>query len=989
MGCGASAEPYQPESAGGDAPPPPVAEEPPAEEPAVAAPAEVKVGDGSGAGIMLASVEPEAEGEEDGPKDRGPVLPFVRFDKSAVSKDLSHGHEVYLRFSSGNLLGGTDGKLEAVSDEFDDGANLFIVERQNGVGPIRDGDGILLKHVASNTYMQAKSDQYPVKCTGAPGDVEVSHYFSLFKLGHPLQVRHNDTVYLQSWLSNYVESSATITGEPVLVARRWRRGPETSMTILKKQVVEATTTDLARKMQFQSFDLDGNGSISRAEMTYMLKKIKGESVEAGEVDEVMGACADDTGSIPYEKFREWADGEGLTEDQLQHGEVIGNTAQRCNDALNEENALIEVLTTAHMSTCTAMKADYAARFPNEDGSPGDLPAQLEKFSSEQDGWFFSSNWRLAIGALMEDEVDLWTRCLNDAMACWGTDEASLTYLVCSIPERVRPEIFMRYNERYGKGLLEHISSETSGSYKLVLEMQAMAPEDCRASLLNKAMAGIGTDEDQLIRVICGCDIPERRQVKEAYQRMYGKELVPTVQSETSGDFQRALLCLLEAEEAEFDIDQDCEAMKAAMDGWGTDETALVKMICSKTSRQMEMVNEKFQELYGKNLFDRVKSETSGHFQATLLGCIRHPMKQLAHTVRDCMKGWGTSETGLLTALVHLPDFKKEALIKQYRQEFGGRDLIKDIKGDCSGNYEKALLALVRPAPRVWAEAITNAMKGLGTSDQLLINFMCIAKDEMGEVRKAFKMLNGKSLVDWVEGDCSGDYKKCLAALANRNTEDDPTMRPVYWSQRARDAIKDVDCLKNILVQLPAVAIKRGMEVYQAVYGKSLSEEIGKKSEEGSSWFAWSNWYKAAMLRLCQMPVEQYVDSLHDAMNGIGTDETQLTSLVCTIPENMYQDIHSLYEAKYGSTLLSRITGECSFAYKKAMVWQAADWAESRAMALNQAMAGMGTSEDQLVRIVTNSTPAQRARLVTHTRNSTRRVYLHTSKRRPAVCFSKF
>merc|ERR1719491_816975 len=156
----------------------------------------------------------------------------------------------------------------------------------------------------------------------------------------------------------------------------------------------------------------------------------------------------------------------------------------------------------------------------------------------------------------------------------------------------------------------------------------------------------------------------------------------------------------------------------------TDEEALIRLICSKTSRQMEMVNEKFEELYGKQLFTRVEAETSGHFQATLLGCIRHPMRQLAHSVRECMKGFGTAELGLLTMLVHLADFKKAALIKQYRQEFEGRDLIADIKSDCSGNYEKALLALVRPAPRVWAEAIKASMKGLGTSDQLLINFMC-------------------------------------------------------------------------------------------------------------------------------------------------------------------------------------------------------------------------------------------------------------------------
>jgi len=961
MGCGASSQPYQPEEAGGgDAAP--AAAAPPAEVEAEPAPAEIKVGDGEGTGIMVAAAEPDGEGDEDGPKDRGPILPFVRFDKSAVPKDISHGQEVYLQFGNGNLLGGTEEKMDADSAEFD-ASRVFIVERQNGVGPIKDGDGVLLKHVATNKYMEAKSDQYPAQLTGAPGDVGVSHYFSIYKQGHPLQLRHNDTVYCQSWLSNYIETSATITGEPVIVARRWRRSEEATMTILKKQVVEATTTELARKMQFQAFDMDGNGNIGRAEFQYMLTRIKGPLAE-GELEGLMGALADESGGIPFASFQAWADSgvDGWfwpTEDQLQHGEVIGNTAQRCNDALNEEAALIEVLTTAHISTCTAMKADYATRFPNEDGSPGDLAGAIDKFSAEADGWFFSSNWKMSMRALMEDEVDLWARCLNDSMKCWGTDEMSLTYLVCTIPERIRPAIFRRYNESFGKGLLEHIKSETSGNYKKVLEMQAMGPEDCRAALLQQAMKGVGTNEDQLIRVICGLDIPERRQVKEAFLRMYDRQLLEWVRSETSGDFQKALCCMLEAEETEFDLEKDCEAMKAAMDGWGTDELALVKLICGKTSRQMEMVNEKFLELYGKHLFDRVKSETSGHFQATLLGCIRHPMKQLAHTVRECMKGWGTSELGLLTSLVHLPDFKKEALIKQYRTEFSGRDLIKDIKGDCSGNYEKALLALVKPAPQVWAEAITNAMKGLGTNDNLLINFMTIAKDEMGEVRKKFKMLNGKSLVDWIEGDCSGDYKNCMAALANRNTEDDPTMKTVYWSQRARDIIMDLDTIKNILVTLPGVAIKRGLQVYQAVYGKTLTDEIAKKCDEGKSWFAWSNWYKKAMLRLCQMPVEQYVDCLHEAMDGMGTDEYSLTALVCTIPENMYGDIHKLYNEKYGRTLLSRIEGECSFAYKKAMIYQAADWPESRAMALRHAMQGPGTAEDQLIRIITNTTQIER------------------------------
>ena len=294
-------------------------------------------------------------------------------------------------------------------------------------------------------------------------------------------------------------------------------------------------------------------------------------------------------------------------------------------------------------------------------------------------------------------------------------------------------IFQKYQETFGKGLLEHIESETSFSYQKVMTWQAMAPEDCRARILNKAMAGVGTAEDQLIRVICQLNFGERREVKEAYQRRYDRDLLEHIQSETSGDFQKALLCMLEAEETAFDLEADCAAMKEAMEGWGTDEMALTKMICNKTAKQMEDVNKKFQELYDRDLLEWVKSETSGYYQDTLLGCIRHPMKQLAHSVRDCMKGWGTDDEGLITCLVHLEDFKKAALIKEYSLEFG-RDIFEDIKSDTSGDYEKALCDLIKPAPQVWAEALTGAMKGMGTSDSLLINFIVLAKDDMMQAR---------------------------------------------------------------------------------------------------------------------------------------------------------------------------------------------------------------------------------------------------------------
>ena len=63
------------------------------------------------------------------------------------------------------------------------------------------------------------------------------------------------------------------------------------------------------------------------------------------------------------------------------------------------------------------------------------------------------------------------------------------------------------------------------------------------------------------------------------------------------------------------------------------------------------------------------------------------------------------------------------------------------------------------------------MKGMGTADALLINFIVLAKDEMQEVRKHFYQQNGELLEDWIESETTGDYMKTLLMLAGRKSEE--------------------------------------------------------------------------------------------------------------------------------------------------------------------------------------------------------------------------
>jgi hypothetical protein len=66
-----------------------------------------------------------------------------------------------------------------------------------------------------------------------------------------------------------------------------------------------------------------------------------------------------------------------------------------------------------------------------------------------------------------------------------------------------------------------------------------------ATRFNQAMKGFGTDEARLLSLIVRFRHPVfMGQVKKEYLRLYGQELATHIQNETSGDFKRSLVEVL-------------------------------------------------------------------------------------------------------------------------------------------------------------------------------------------------------------------------------------------------------------------------------------------------------------------------------------------------------------------------------------------------------------------------------------------------------------
>lgn len=295
--------------------------------------------------------------------------------------------------------------------------------------------------------------------------------------------------------------------------------------------------------------------------------------------------------------------------------------------------------------------------------------------------------------------------------------------------------------------------------------------------------------------------------------------------------------------------------------------------------------------------------------------------QDAETLRKAMKGFGCNNSKVISVLCARTNWQRQEIAKAFKVMYG-KDLIKDLKSELSGDFETLILALMEPTAVYDAKELHRSMQGLGTKESILIEIMTSrTNQQIADIRQAYQQLYSRSLEADLIGDTSGCFQRLLVSLCAGGRDESTHVDHLRANQDARKLYSagerrlgtDESCFNAILASNNFFQLRAIFDEYQKVTNhsieKAIESEFSGDIRDGL----------LAVVAVARNRPAYFAKLLYESMKGFGTRDHDLIRLVVTRCEYDMVDIRNQFQAMYKMTLESMIKGDCSGAYKDGLI----------------------------------------------------------------------
>ncbi|EAA64133.1 hypothetical protein AN2427.2 [Aspergillus nidulans FGSC A4] len=296
--------------------------------------------------------------------------------------------------------------------------------------------------------------------------------------------------------------------------------------------------------------------------------------------------------------------------------------------------------------------------------------------------------------------------LRKAMKGFGTDEKALIQVLSKLDPLQVAAVRATYSSHIRRDLYSDIKSETSSYFRQGLLAIVDGPLMHDTASAREAVQGIGTKEWLLNDVLLGRSNADLNAIKLSYERTYRRSLERDVEGDlsfkTKSLFAHVLRAARHEENAPIDyrtIESEAQNIHGATAARMVNNADEVCSIFARSSNnELRALSQAFSARYHTSLEAHIEKEFSGHMKDALLHMLRtalDPAMRDAVNLEECMRGMGTKDERLVVRVVrvhwdrqHLENVKR-AYQHKYKQ-----DLVKRVRGETSGDYQRLLVAML-------------------------------------------------------------------------------------------------------------------------------------------------------------------------------------------------------------------------------------------------------------------------------------------------------
>ncbi|VDN12353.1 unnamed protein product, partial [Dibothriocephalus latus] len=144
----------------------------------------------------------------------------------------------------------------------------------------------------------------------------------------------------------------------------------------------------------------------------------------------------------------------------------------------------------------------------------------------------------------------------------------------------------------------------------------------------------------------------------------------------------------------FDSKADCQRLRKAMKGMGTDEDAIIEVLGHRSLKQRQQIVLDFKTLFGLDLSKELASELSGNFKRICRGLCLSPENYDAEELHEAMSRPGTDEDCLIEIICTRTNAQLLLIAEAY-QKLYNRSLEDHVAKDTSGHFKRLLVSLLQ------------------------------------------------------------------------------------------------------------------------------------------------------------------------------------------------------------------------------------------------------------------------------------------------------